>query len=90
MHLLTNPHNVFLVIHFLEGFFKKETNGNFLLHKYVNVFQIPITDIAAVLNVACKYLFALSLNCKILLKVSLITQSVSLMHMYITPLYKYF
>ena len=32
------------------------------LHKYLNVLQLPIVDIAAVLYVACKNLFALLLN----------------------------
>ena len=44
---------------------------NTLKDKYGNVFQLPIIDIAAVLYVACKYLFAFSLGSSFLLYILL-------------------
>ena len=62
IYLWNNLHKVFLVIYFLKKSWKKETYGFFHLHRYVNVLQLPIVDIAAVLYVVCKYLFTLSLD----------------------------
>ena len=41
---------------------EKRKHETFRLHKYVNVLQLPIVDIAAVLYVVCKYLFFLLLD----------------------------
>ena len=55
-------HKIFWAIYFLEEYWKKETYETFRLHKYANVLQLPIVDIAAVLYVVCKYLFFLLLD----------------------------
>ena len=50
------------MVYFLEEPWKKETFEIFLLSKYINALQMAIVDIAAVLYVVHKYLFALSLD----------------------------
>ena len=50
---------------------KKETYEPFRLHKYVNVFRLPIVSTAAALYVVCKFLFALSLDSQFVLYILL-------------------
>ena len=71
IYLWNNLHKISLVIYFLEESWKYETYQTFRLHKYANVLELPIVDIAAVLYVACKYLLSLSLGIPFLLYILL-------------------
>ena len=65
--LRNNLHKIFLVIYFLEQSWRKEIYATFRLPTYINVHQLPIVDTAAVLYVARKYLFDLSVDSLFLL-----------------------
>ena len=56
---------------FLNNLQKRKHIKTFRLCKYVNILQLSIADIAAVLYVACKCLFALSLDSPFLLYILL-------------------
>ena len=59
---IINPHKIFFSDLFSWRILKKEGYETFRLHKYVNVLQLQIIDIATVLYLFCKYLFTVSLG----------------------------